>query len=152
MNKKLLAAAVVATLIMCAVVIYGVGASNIPDGVEVFVVDDHTCVLAIEASGQAMVLECFCPCEEECDVQTEVAPTPTGRPGQTATVIPTDPVGTPTPQDTPTSPPPEPTDKPKCNRGIGNDSEGCDPGNSSGQGLGQGRDAGEDRDEHKKDR
>ena len=54
---------------------------------------------------------------------------------------------TPTPEPTP-----DPTKKPKCNRGIGNNSEGCDPGNSSGQGQGQGRDAGEDRDEHKKDK
>ena len=114
--------------------------SGIPEGVEVFMVGDHTCVLYDTG------LECFCPCGG-CYVQTEVAPTPTGRPGQTATVIPTDPVGTPTPQDTP--PPPE---KEKCNRGLGNDSEGCDPGNSSGQGQGQGRDAGEDKNEHKKDK
>ena len=145
-NKKLLVAAVVATLIMCAVVIYGVGASNLPDGVEVFMVGDHTCVLAVEAEGQAMVLDCFCPCGG-CYVQTEVAPTATGRPGQTVTVVPTDPVETPTPQDTP-----PPTEKEKCNRGLGNDSEGCDPGNSSGQGQGQGRDAGEDKNEHKKDK
>ena len=60
---------------------------------------------------------------------------------------------TPTPPPPPTTPPPpEPTEKPKCNRGIGNDSEGCDPGNSSGQGQGQGRDAGEDRNENKKDK
>lgn len=29
--------------------------------------------------------------------------------------------------------PPEPTDKPKCNRGLGNGSEECDPGNSGGK-------------------
>jgi hypothetical protein len=42
-----------------------------------------------------------------------------------------------------------PTEEPResCNRGIGNSSEDCDPGNSSGQGKGQGRRAGEDRDE-----
>lgn len=53
---------------------------------------------------------------------------------------------------TPPIPPTDTPDEQKCNRGIGNDSEGCDPGNSSGQGQGAGRDAGEDRDEHKKDK
>ena len=43
---------------------------------------------------------------------------------------------TPTPDPTPTPPPeptPEPTPKPKCNRGLGNGSENCDPGNSGGK-------------------
>ena len=58
---------------------------------------------------------------------------------------------TPTPPIPPTDTPETP-DKEKCNRGIGNNSEGCDPGTSSGQGGGSGRDAGEDRDENKKDK
>ena len=57
MNKKLLLAAVIATLIMCAVVIYGAYASNIPDGVEVFMVGDHTCVLYNAENG--VELECL---------------------------------------------------------------------------------------------
>ena len=80
-----------------------------------------------------VVLDCYCPCgTSECDQDVPE---------------------TKVPEDTPT-PPPEPTppDAEKCNRGIGNNSEGCDPGNSSGQGQGAGRDAGEDRDEHKKDK
>jgi hypothetical protein len=66
---------------------------------------------------------------------------------------------TPTPPDETPMPPTEtpptpPTEEPRehCNRGIGNDSEGCDPGNSYGQGQGEGRDAGEDRNENKKDK
>ena len=39
----------------------------------------------------------------------------------------------PTTTPVPTEPPPEPTKKPKCNRGLGNGSEGCDPGNSGGK-------------------
>jgi len=39
--------------------------------------------------------------------------------------------------------------KEKCNRGVGNLEEGCDPGNSGGQGKGGGRPAGEDRSEDK---
>lgn len=35
----------------------------------------------------------------------------------------------------------------RCNRGIGNGSELCDPGNSGGQGGGYGREAGEDEPE-----
>lgn len=80
-----------------------------------------------------VVLSCYCPCG-------------TGDCGNIPTSTPdTEPTSTP-----PT--PPEPPDKEKCNRGIGNNSEGCDPGNSSGQGQGAGRDAGEDRNENKKDK
>lgn len=42
----------------------------------------------------------------------------------------------PLPPDFPTEepgPPGEPTQEPKCNRGLGNGSEGCDPGNSPGK-------------------
>ncbi len=58
------------------------------------------------------------------------------------------PPATPTPTNT-DAPDVTPTDvsKVKCNRGIGNGSENCDPGNSSGQGRGGGRRAGEDRGE-----
>jgi len=58
-----------------------------------------------------------------------------------------------TPGATPVTPEPsiEPTKKASCNRGIGNNSEGCDPGNSYGQGQGQGRQAGEDRNENHPD-
>ena len=51
--------------------------------------------------------------------------------------------------DASTSTPSEEATKAKCNRGIGNGPENCDPGKSSGQGKGKGRRAGEDRDEPK---
>ena len=71
-----------------------------------FEVDGATCVFA---DGE---LDCYCPCAEPSCEPTVVPPTTT-------------PV--------PTEPPPEPTKKPKCNRGLGNGSEGCDPGNSGGK-------------------
>ena len=103
----------------------------LPEGVETFLVADHTCVLADR--GEDVELVCFCPCEGSCE-PTYVTDVPEYNPE-------------PTPEPTPD---PDPTPKPACNRGIGNDSEGCDPGNSYEQGRGQGRDAGEDRNEHKK--
>ena len=74
----------------------------------------------------------------------------TNEPSETPTVtpIPTEAPETPTPDPTATPvPTATPGPDPKCNRGIGNGSEDCDPGNSSGQGGGGGRRAGEDRDE-----
>jgi len=101
---------------------------KLPDGVQVFTVDDHTCVM----SEQGFV-ECFCPCStcQTVAIKTPESPTPDGP--------------TPTPAITP-----PPDDRQPCNRGIGNNSEGCDPGNSLGRGGGQGRDAGEDRNENKR--
>jgi len=68
------------------------------------------------------------------ETQTQTA-TPTETPTQTETPTetPTPPTETPTPPpptETPT-PPPTKTPKPKCNQGIGNGPEGCDPGNSN---------------------
>ncbi len=108
------------------------------DGQEVYIFEagTRTCVRVGDQ------LECFCNCDSVvCDTTTVLlTPTPTnGTPESTST-----PVG---PTATPTDPGPEPTEKPKCNRGIGNLSEGCDPGNSFGQGQGGGRPAGEDRHE-----
>lgn len=114
------------------------------DGQEVYIFQagTRTCVRVGDQ------LECFCNCDSTvCNVPTvlltpEVTPevTPTNG-GPTATPTPVEPTLT------PTDPGPEPTEKPKCNRGIGNLSEDCDPGNSFGQGQGGGRPAGEDRDE-----
>lgn len=61
------------------------------------------------------------PCLE-CEVCTQCTPTeePTPPP----------PTDTPVP---PTETPVPPTEKPKCNRGLGNGSEDCDPGNSGGK-------------------
>lgn len=77
-------------------------------------------------------------CECDCITETPLVPTATpthGTPPPTATRTP-GPSPTPEPSSTPiptsTHIPPEPTDKPKCNRGLGNNEEGCDPGNSGG--------------------
>jgi hypothetical protein len=83
-------------------------------------------------------------CECDCTTETPVVPTATpthGTPPPTDTRTP-EPTNTPVPSSTPeptptdipppTEVPPEPTDKPKCNRGLGNNEEGCDPGNSGG--------------------
>lgn len=93
-----------------------------------FEVDGATCVFV---GGE---LDCFCPCDVDCNPLSII---PTTKPP--TNIPPTEPplIDTPVP----------PTEKPKCNRGIGNGSENCDPGNSSGQGGGQGRGAGEDRKE-----
>ena len=80
-----------------------------------FEVDGATCVFV---DGE---LDCFCPCEEYNECEPTVVP-PTETP---PTRVP--------PTDTPVPPTPEPTEKPKCNRGLGNGSENCDPGNSGGK-------------------
>ncbi len=62
---------------------------------------------------------------------TTPGPTSTSGPGPTSTLVspnPTSPPPEPTnPPPEPTAPPPEPTQKPKCNNGGGNGSEGCSP-------------------------
>lgn len=109
------------TIFILALIVLNVSAqSEIPEGVQVFYLEDMTCILWPDGSG-----DCYCPCDPVCP-----------EPGQTPT-----PQSSPTAQDTPTIPPstptsiPEPTKtpKPKCNRGLGNLDEGCDPGNSSGR-------------------
>jgi hypothetical protein len=54
---------------------------------------------------------------------------------------------TPIPTDPPITPSATPSPDLACNRGVGNGSEDCDPGNSYGKGGGGGRPAGEDREE-----
>lgn len=117
--------------------------SGLPDGIDVFYVEGKVCV----SNGYG--LECWCP--DECGAGP-VCPTyvPTDKPKDpTPTDKPDDPTPTFTPVPPTPTPTPEPTEEPKakCNRGIGNGSENCDPGNSYGQGQGGGRPAGEDRDE-----
>ena len=131
-NKKLVFLGLIA-LLFAAVVVHGAYAGGeLPEGVEVFTVGDHTCVFAIEAEGQAMVLECFCSCEVNC-----------------ATILPSDtPVPTeetPEPRDTPTKEPtlppteePQPTQMAKANCGLGNREEGADPNeNACGKKTGE---------------
>ena len=77
----------------------------------------YTCYQWADGSGDCYpCLECIEPTEE-----------PTREPTKDPTPPPTK-----EPTEEPT-PPPEPTEKPKCNRGLGNGAEGCDPGNSGGK-------------------
>ena len=74
-----------------------------------------TCYVWPDGSG-----DCYCPCEigVECD--------------EGETIVTTRVPETPVPTEVPTE---EPTEQVKvsCNRGIGNGSEDCDPGNSGGK-------------------
>ena len=52
--------------------------SGIPEGVDVFQVGDHTCVLVRGSSYGHVAIDCFCPCEGGCDVEDNIpSPTPT---------------------------------------------------------------------------
>ena len=101
------------------VLVLGVGvayaASVWPESVTRWVDEECSLVCYEWADGSG---DCY-PCVE-CEL-----PTPPVYP----TLLPTQ---EPTPPP-PTPPTPEPTEKPKCNRGLGNGSENCDPGNSGGK-------------------
>ena len=121
--KKLALLAVVPLLLVSSTAV----AQPLPPEVEVFYLDTLTCVVWPDGGG-----DCYCPCEvSPCGEKVEKSETPPPPP----------------PPSLPPTPMPEEDPNEKCNRGIGNASEGCDPGNSSGQGKGDGRKAGEDRDE-----
>ena len=108
--------------------------SEVPDGVQVFHLDTgQTCVVWPNGSG-----ECYCPCETGlCVVETEgLAPRSTPTEVRDGGTPEPSPVHTFTPNSTPTSTPEVEgtvTPKPYCNRGLGNGSEDCDPGNSGGK-------------------
>lgn len=94
-----------------------------PEGVEVFHVEDRTILRDTELE---IILEWCTDSCTECEEQVA-----------TSTPRPTDPpYSDPTPtEQRPTDVPPTnipPTEKPKCNRGLGNGPEFCDPGNSGG--------------------
>src|SRR3972149_6019838 len=108
MTKKLL-------LILAAVLLGAVIAADVRVEPYVFEAGGAVCVFY---EGQ---LECFCPCQNvgSCEQVPTVTHTPTVRP--TPTYVREDPTVTPEPERAP------------CNRGLGNGSEGCDPGNSGGR-------------------
>ena len=87
--------------------------SILPDEAEQFYDDcGHVCYVWPDGSGDCYpCLEC-----EGCDV-CEPTPVPTNEPTREPTLLP---------------PPIATTEKQKCNRGLGNGSENCDPGNSGG--------------------
>ena len=80
-------------------------------------IECKTCVIS------ANDIECWDTCSSlKCAIST-----PVETPEKNRTPPP------PPPPPATSTPRPKPTDKPKCNRGLGNDSEGCDPGNSAGK-------------------
>ena len=87
---------------------------ELPEGLGVFYLDTgHACVY----NESSLEWDCYCPCYQGWCLE-EFSPDPT--------VSPT--AEKPVPSETPI-----PTEKPKCNSGRGNGSEGetdCDPGNS----------------------
>ena len=117
-------------IVILALIVINVSAQpEIPEGVQVFYLETEglTCVLWPDGSG-----DCYCPCDPVCPEPGET-PTPRGSPTPRGTPPPP---STPTPSGTPDpEPTPEPTKtpKPKCNRGLGNLSENCDPGRSGGK-------------------
>ena len=138
MNKwlRLIVWAVIAVVL--GVIIFGPflaeAQSEVPDGVQVFHLDTgQTCVVWPNGNG-----ECYCPCETGlCVVETEgLAPRPIPTEVRDGGTPEPSPVHTFTPNSTPTSTPEVEgtvTPEPQCNRGLGNGSEDCDPGNSGGK-------------------
>ena len=113
--------------------------SEVPDGVQVFHLDTgQTCVLYDDNGPHPPILECYCPCETGlCAIETEgLAPRPIPTEVRDGGTPEPSPVHTFTPNSTPTSTPEVEgtvTPEPQCNRGLGNGSEDCDPGNSGGK-------------------
>lgn len=100
----------------------GLAQEQTPEGVDIYYpVDGWFCMRDTELG--IHICEFIDPCcegEVACpDCPTCPDPTPNPTPN-------------PTPDPTP-DPTPIPTEKPKCNRGLGNGSENCDPGNSGGK-------------------
>lgn len=97
------------------------------------------CPLEVELpTATPTVVLCECNCATETPVVLTATPTlppsVTRTPGPSLTPRPSPtPEASSTPESTPTDVPPKPTDKPRCNRGLGNNEEGCDPGNSGGK-------------------
>ena len=118
--KKL---AVVIVLIVLAIGVVAYADDLLPEGVEIFQLpaEGLTCVVWPDGSG-----DCYCPCDVECNLPSISTKVETRIPDET----PVPPTNTPIP---PTDTPVPPTEKPKCNRGLGNGSENCDPGNSGGK-------------------
>lgn len=133
---------VVLALAVTSAVVALAQSAELPNGVQTFELSSGLICIIYDGEFQ----DCYCPCITEggCIIPTPWLPPGTPNiPTVTPTVTPTDPTPTPVPTDP--IPTPVPTDKPKCNRGVGNGSEDCDPGGSYGQGGGTGRRAGEDR-------
>ena len=144
-SKKITLLAV-AFVAIVALLIFGPALANDSEQVrrDTFYVGDHICVAYDSVDGSSVALECFCPCEKQIEYieRTVIEEVPGDCPEQEPceecepVVIVEYIQG---PCDEPGCPTPEPTEKPKCNAGRGNGSEGdpdCDPGNSGGHNQG----------------
>ena len=113
----------VVVAILAILVLSASAQSDVPEGVQIFYLEREglTCLLWPDGSG-----DCYCPCDPVCpepvetmvpisSVTPESSPTPRATPSPLPTLVPS---GIP---------------KAKCNRGLGNFSENCDPGNSWGR-------------------
>lgn len=109
-----------AILIVLAALLVGASAVSAdtpyPKDVQVFELGDgHTCVVWPDGSGDCY---CACSCQQAPQATEKLQDKPKDKPQATATpFVPDEP--------TPTEPP----HKERCNKGGGNGSEGCDPGN-----------------------
>ena len=114
---------IVIAFVIALIIISGTASAQpeIPEGIEVFHVEDRTCIRDVELG------KLICWCTYSCEGCEEPVAKSTPR----STSVPTD-VPTSVPTDVPPTLVP-PTPKPKCNRGLGNLSEGCDPGQSGGK-------------------
>lgn len=101
----------------------------LPEGIEVFHVEDMTFVRDVELGKLVYWCTGSCDgCEEEIPIRSLSKATPSNIPTDIPTAVPTT-EPTPIPQPTPT---PRSAKLP-CNRGPGNGPENCDPGNSAGK-------------------
>lgn len=140
-------ATLIGFLVLLAVVIpalAGVGTQLVTPSFTLVDSDGNTIADIWEVDGEWFVsgsVDHFCPCGTgEC----RTVPIPTS---EDTPIFPTNTPTDPTPTDTPVPTDTPTPDEPKCNRGIGNYEENCDPGTSGSKGQGDGRRAGEDRDE-----
>lgn len=113
---------VMVILLACVCVVSGSAGDAMPEGLFSWYDETigATCYVWPDGSG-----DCYCPCEvgEDCETKT-ITPTV----GPDPTDVPPTPTDEPVPSETP-----EPTEQAACNRGLGNGSEDCDPGNSGGK-------------------
>lgn len=116
-NKPWALAIGIALLFAVVVVVVGSAQDNYPDGVIVWQIPSGQWCQIVDGEFD----KCYCPCEEEGRDVCEPTPIPTDKPKSTETPNPTD-----------ETPEPTEADKESCNRGLGNGSEDCDPGQSGG--------------------
>jgi hypothetical protein len=117
MKLNFLHGVVLAMIALAAIVAIGSAGDASPEGITRWIDAECGLVCYEWADGSG---DCY-----ECNDCVPVHPTPEPVPTDKPTEEPTE---EPTPEPTP-----EPSEKVKCNRGPGNGSENCDPGNSGGK-------------------